>query len=297
MTIQNTTLRKAGPSQGNGVTTVFPFTFKVFATTDVLVTYLNPSSVQSALVLGSDYTVYLNSDQNAAPGGVITLLWTPATATYITLTSQVSNTQNLALTNSGGFYPQSINDALDRVVIQVQQLAEQLSRTFQISVSSIGSPGAYIGDFLAQASSSASAAAVYALAAANSAASAAGTIISATAAATSQASAYAMAASNSVASISSLSSSCTSSKVSASLSATAAANSAISATTPTALALANYIDLFFPSSKTVTFASIYVSGGWDMGNISQATFTNESTSRCVNLASDATASFNFGTVP
>ncbi len=268
MTIQNTTISKAGPSQGNGVTTVFPFTFKVFATTDVLVTYLDPSSVQSALVLGSDYTVYLNSDQNAAPGGVITLLWTPATATYITLTSQVSNTQNLALTNSGGFYPQSINDALDRVVIQVQQLAEQLSRTFQISVSSIGSPGAYIGDFLAQASSSASAAAAYALAAANS-----------------------------VASISSLSSSCTSSKVSASLSATAAANSAISATTPTALALANYIDLFFPSSKIVTFASIYVSGGWDMGNISQATFTNESTSRCVNLASDATASFNFGTVP
>ena len=247
--------------------------------------------------MGSDYTVYLNSDPNASPGGVITLLWTPATATYITLTSQVSNTQNLALTNSGGFYPQSINDALDRVVIQVQQLAEQLSRTFKISVSSIGSPGAYIGDYLAQASSSASAASAYALAASNSAASAAGTIISATAAATSQASAYAMAASNSVASISSLSSSCTSSKVSASLSATAAANSAISATTPTALALANYIDLFFPSSKTVTFASIYVSGGWDMGNISQATFTNESTSRCVNLASDATASFNFGTVP
>ena len=326
MTIQNTTLRKAGPSQGNGVNSSFPFTFKVFATTDVLVTYLDPSSVQSALVLGSDYTVYLNSDQNAAPGGVITLLWTPATATYITLTSQVPNTQNLALTNSGGFYPQSINDALDRVVIQVQQLAEQLSRTFKISVSSIGSPGAYIGDYLAQASSSASAASAYALAASNSAASAAGTIISATEAAISQASAYAlaasnsaasaagtiisateaaisqasayaMAASNSVASISSLSSSCTSSKVSASLSATAAANSAISATTPTALALANYIDLFFPSSKTVTFASIYVSGGWDMGNISQATFTNESTSRCVNLASDATASFNFGTVP
>jgi len=268
MTIQNTTIRKAGPSLGNGINTLFPFTFKVFVTTDVLVTYLNSVSAQSSLVLGSDYSISLNADQNAAPGGVVTLLWAPAAATYITLTSQVANTQNLALTNSGGFYPQSVNDALDRVVIQVQQLAEQMSRTFQISVSSIGSPGAYISDYLAQAALSATTAA-----------------------------AYALAAKNSVASVSALSVSCTSSGSAAALSATAAANSAISATAPSAIALANYIDLFFPSSKAVTFTSIYVSGGWDMGNISQATFTNESTSRCINLASDATASFNFGTVP
>ena len=261
MTIQNTTIRKAGPSQGNGVNSSFPFTFKVFATTDVLVTYLNPSSVQSALVLGSDYTVYLNSDQNAAPGGVITLLWTPATATYITLTSQVSNTQNLALTNSGGFYPQSINDALDRVVIQVQQLAEQLSRTFQISVSSIGSPGAYIGDYLARAAASAASAA----AAVNS------TLISAT---------------NSAASA-----------TSSAASALVSINAAVVATTPTAKAIAVYIDNYFPPQTTMTFQSIYVSGGWDMGDITTPVFTNESSSRCVNLASDATASFNFGTVP
>jgi len=268
MTIQNTTIRKAGPSLGNGINTLFPFTFKVFTATDVLVTYLNSVSAQSSLVLGSDYSITLNADQNAAPGGVVTLSWPPGAATYITLTSQVANTQNLALTNSGGFYPQSINEALDRIVIQVQQVAEELSRTFKISVSSIGSPGAYIGDYLTQAAASATAAA-------NSASSAAGT----------------------TASISALSVSCTSSQSAAALSATAAANSAISATTPSAIALANYIDLFFPSSKAVTFTSIYVSGGWDMGNISQATFTNESTSRCINLASDATASFNFGTVP
>ena len=261
MTIQNTTIRKAGPSLGNGINTSFPFTFKVFTATDVLVTYLNSVSAQSSLVLGSDYSITLNADQNAAPGGVVTLSWPPGAATYITLTSQVANTQNLALTNSGGFYPQSINEALDRIVIQVQQVAEELSRTFKISVSSTGSPGAYIGDYLTQAAASATAAA------------------------------------NSAASISALSVSCTSSQSAAALSATAAANSAISATTPSAIALANYIDLFFPSSKAVTFTSIYVSGGWDMGNISQATFTNESTSRCINLASDATASFNFGTVP
>ena len=131
MTIQNTTLRKAGPSQGNGVTTVFPFTFKVFTSTDILVTYLNASSVESVLVLTTNYTVSLNADQNTSPGGSVTLLVAPATGTYITLTSQVANTQTLALTNSGGFYPESINNALDRTVIEIQQLAEELSRTLK----------------------------------------------------------------------------------------------------------------------------------------------------------------------
>ena len=158
MTISNISIRKAGPSQGNGVNTAFPFTFKVFTTADVLVTYLNASGVELSLTLNIDYSVSLNTDQNASPGGTVNLDWPPAIGTYITLTSQVTNTQNLTLTNSGGFYPQSINDALDRCVIQIQQLAEQLSRTFKISVSSIGSPGSYIGDYLAQAAASAASA-------------------------------------------------------------------------------------------------------------------------------------------
>jgi hypothetical protein len=136
MTIQNTTLRKAGPSQGNGVTTVFPFTFKVFTATDILVTYLSASGVESALFLTTNYTVLLNADQNTSPGGSVTLLVAPATATYITLTSQLANTQTLSLTNSGGFYPESINNALDRTVIEIQQLAERASRAVTIPKSS-----------------------------------------------------------------------------------------------------------------------------------------------------------------
>ena len=268
MTISNISIRKAGPSQGNGVNTAFPFTFKVFTTADVLVTYLNASGVELSLTLNIDYSVSLNTDQNASPGGTVNLDWPPAIGTYITLTSQVTNTQNLTLTNSGGFYPQTINDALDRCVIQIQQLAEQLSRTFKISVSSIGSPGSYIGDYLAQAAASAASA----MSAVNSA------LISAT---------------NSAASATSSATSAISSAASALVS----SNAAVAATIPTAKAIATYIDNYFPPQAQVTFSSIYVSGGWDMGNITTPTFTNESSSRCVNLASDATASFNFGTVP
>ena len=268
MTISNISIRKAGPSQGNGVNTAFPFTFKVFTTADVLVTYLNASGVELSLTLNIDYSVSLNTDQNASPGGTVNLYWPPAIGTYITLTSQVTNTQNLTLTNSGGFYPQSINDAFDRCVIQIQQLAEQLSRTFKISVSTIGSPGSYIGDYLAQAAASAASA----MSAVNSA------LISAT---------------NSAASATSSATSAISSAASALVS----SNAAVAATIPTAKAIATYIDNYFPPKTQVTFSSIYVSGGWDMGDITTYTFTNESSSRCVNLASDATASYNFGTVP
>lgn len=137
MTVQNTGLRKAGPSQGNGVNSAFPFTFKVFSAADVLVAYLSASGVESTLVLSSDYSVTLNANQNTSPGGTVNMLWVPQTGTSITLSSNIDNTQNLELTNAGGFYPSSINDALDRIVIQVQQLAEQASRTLRFPLSSI----------------------------------------------------------------------------------------------------------------------------------------------------------------
>jgi hypothetical protein len=138
MTVQNTAIRKAGPSQGNGINTSFSFTFKVFLTSEVLVTYLTAIGTELVLVLATDYAVALNPDQSAAPGGTVDLVVAPATGTYITLSSRVANTQNLLLTNAGGFYPQSINDALDRIVIQVQQLAEQISRAAVAPVSGIG---------------------------------------------------------------------------------------------------------------------------------------------------------------
>src|ERR1700737_2033490 len=72
MTISSET-RKAGPFTGNGVATAFPFAFKVFAASDLAVT-LNviATGAQTLLTLITDYTVALNPDQNANPGGTIT---------------------------------------------------------------------------------------------------------------------------------------------------------------------------------------------------------------------------------
>ncbi|MDZ7918521.1 hypothetical protein [Rhodoferax sp.] len=144
MTISSTT-RKAGPYPGNGVTVAFPFAFKVFAMADVLVVQADMATgVETTKALTTDYTVVLDGDQNANPGGTVTMLTPPPAGTTLVLTSQVANLQPTDLTNAGGFYPKVINDAFDRTVIQVQQLAEKVSRAVLVSLTSGTDPTALL---------------------------------------------------------------------------------------------------------------------------------------------------------
>jgi len=136
MTISSTT-RVAGPFIGNGTATVFPFTFKVFAAADLDVIRLNSSTgVETTLVLNSDYTVTLNGNQNTNPGGSVTLsAGALATGLTLTITSDIANLQPTDLTNQGGFYPEVITDSLDRATIQIQQMADDLTRSIKTPIS------------------------------------------------------------------------------------------------------------------------------------------------------------------
>jgi hypothetical protein len=134
MTVSSTT-RTAGPFTGNGVTVAFPFTFKVFTTADVLVVQtITATGVATTKTLTTDYTVALNADQNANPGGTITMLVAPPTGTTLVATSQVDNLQPVDLTNGGGFYPTVLNGALDRLTILVQQLATKIASVLQLGL-------------------------------------------------------------------------------------------------------------------------------------------------------------------
>lgn len=138
MTISSTT-RKAGPFIGNGTTTAFPFAYKVFQASDLLVVRLDTAlNIEQELTLNSDYTVTLNLDQDSNPGGTVNLLAALATGYTLTLTSDLPNLQPTDLTNQGGFYPDVINDALDRATIQTQQLAQVTSRSLQFTLSETG---------------------------------------------------------------------------------------------------------------------------------------------------------------
>lgn len=130
-------VRRAGPYSGNGSTTAFAFAFKVFTTAQVLVTR-TVSGVETTLTLTTHYTVSLNANQNTNPGGTVTMLTAPVVGQSITITSNVANLQPTAIANLGGFYPEVINDSLDRATIQIQQLDERLDRALVIPVSSSG---------------------------------------------------------------------------------------------------------------------------------------------------------------
>lgn len=126
MTISNTA-RTAGPYAGTGVNTTFPFAFKVFARSDLLVARtVTATGVESILVLDVDYTVNLSTNQNSSPGGIITLAAALPVGTTLAATSNLPIQQSLELTNQGGFYPTVINDALDRIVITIQQLSAKV---------------------------------------------------------------------------------------------------------------------------------------------------------------------------
>lgn len=130
----SSTIRKAGPYAGDGVTVTFPFAFKVFKTTDVMAIYTNAAGVESTLTSG--VTVALNSNQDVSPGGIVSLTTPLPTGAKLTLTSNVAATQPMQITNGGGFFPRVLNDSADRAMIVLQQIQERLSRTLTTPISS-----------------------------------------------------------------------------------------------------------------------------------------------------------------
>lgn len=135
MTISSTT-RVAGPFTGAGTQATFPFAFKVFEAADLYVVTLNlASGALTPLALTTDYSVTLNADQDATPGGSITLTaGNLATGLTLTITTEMGQLQSVDLTNGGGFYPDVINTALDTLTILIQQLQVQLGRAVQASI-------------------------------------------------------------------------------------------------------------------------------------------------------------------
>jgi hypothetical protein len=134
MTVPSTT-RRAGPFDGNDVTTAFPFTFKVFASSDLQVAAI-VDDVETVLTLDSNYSVALNADQDASPGGTVTypISGTPlATGDTLTIVGQLPYDQVAELPDGGNFSPRVITNALDRATMQIQQLYDQLGQTVRAS--------------------------------------------------------------------------------------------------------------------------------------------------------------------
>lgn len=138
------TPRKAGPFPGNGVAVAFPFTFRVNEAQDVAVWFTGADGVQLQLD-PADYSIIVNPDQDAAPGGTVTYpsdpLAAPLTADEVlNLVGATSYEQPTSIQNSSTFPAQVVQLALDRIVMMVQQLAELFARALRFPVGDEASP-------------------------------------------------------------------------------------------------------------------------------------------------------------
>lgn len=130
--------------QGTGSQTVWPFTFKIFKKEEILVKKIS-GSVETILEVDIDFTVSgLSADTG---GGSITypIVGTPLPVTdYIVIKPNFNYSQELILLNQNTFPPKQTEYALDRLAMQIKQLAEQLSRALQLTDAYDGDADSFI---------------------------------------------------------------------------------------------------------------------------------------------------------
>ena len=135
MTVSSTT-RKTALNVGNGVTTSYAFTFKVQSTADIMVMRLE-DGVETE-VPTADYTVTLNSNQNTNPGGSVLFDTAPTSAQSFIITTDADPTQEQNIQNQASFNPSIVMEALDKLTIQVQQLARDRNLSLRFPLTGAG---------------------------------------------------------------------------------------------------------------------------------------------------------------
>lgn len=128
----------AGPFDGNDAATSFPFDFKIFADSDLRVVLQDALTAEYMLTLGVDYSVSMNPDQNADPGGTITypLSGSPlATGERLTVATDLELSQQAVFTNLGKFFPATVEDTFDRLTMLLRQIQAENARAIRVPVS------------------------------------------------------------------------------------------------------------------------------------------------------------------
>lgn len=113
---------------GNDSATEFGYAFKIFKADDLVVILTATDDSETTLVRGSDYSVDGVGDES---GGTVTypLSGDPlATGETLTILREIPVVQETDLRNQGAYYPEVIEDELDRGRMIDQQQEEQLAR-------------------------------------------------------------------------------------------------------------------------------------------------------------------------
>jgi hypothetical protein len=124
---------------GNGSVSVYSYNYKIFAATDLLVTVRDTSNIQTTLVNNVDYVV---SGVGQLNGGSIALTstgqsWIQSgnlkTGYKLTIRRVRPLTQNSDIRNQGSYFPETIEDTFDHLVMLNQQVQDALDRCIKAS--------------------------------------------------------------------------------------------------------------------------------------------------------------------
>ena len=130
MTVSSTTVKNS--YSGNSSTTVFAYTFKIFADTDLEVIIRSSTGTETTKTLTTHYTV---SGAGDASGGNVTFTSgnTPATGETVVIRRGVPQTQAIDYIANDPFPAESHEEGLDRATMTTQQVQEELDRSIKLS--------------------------------------------------------------------------------------------------------------------------------------------------------------------
>ena len=130
MTISTTTLKNS--YSGNGSTTAFAYTFPINSTSEISVIERSATGTETVKSEGSGSTNYSIVD-NGASGGTVTMVTAPASGTTLVLLRNTALTQETDYVANDPFPAETHEDALDKALMQAQELQEELDRSFKVS--------------------------------------------------------------------------------------------------------------------------------------------------------------------
>lgn len=144
----NSEIRRAGPFLADGTTVTYSFSFKIFSVDEVTVNVSYDGGSTEEAIESDLYTVNLNENQDEQSGGTVTMKEPIAEGAFVSIVSNVKYLQNVVFTNRGGFYPEVLNQSLDRLTILAQQLKESTERAITVPSTSDKTPAQLASEIL-----------------------------------------------------------------------------------------------------------------------------------------------------